>query len=356
MSSAPHSLFSSTTRLYALELPGADSLDLGDSGLLLEAFVAHDSLFHVGTRELIVLSSHPDIDFNTLYGQVARLQISLSDRSRTSATGLIVAATRHGSDGHLNRYQLRVAPWLWLLGQTHTSRVWQDKTTVEIVESVFQDYRAFAAWRWSEEVPSFLRPTRARSYCVQYRETDLAFVCRLLAEEGLAWRFEENPSAPAGHQLVLFADTHNPKACPEDPSSAHVLGAKWGGGIRFQGARAVEEQDGVQALAQRCTLTPARVTQLSYDYESKRSISVSIPTHPSHQPFPAGPHAPQLESYDTPGPQAWASAEEARHYTDCQVQARMSRRSLWQGRSTVRTFTAGAGTRFPLVNSPRKAP
>jgi hypothetical protein len=32
----------------------------------------------------------------------------------------------------------------------------------------------------------------------------------------------------------------------------------------------------------------------------------------------------------------------------------MSRPSLWQGRSTVRTFTARAGTRFPLVNSPRK--
>ena len=34
---------------------------------------------------------------------------------------------------------------------------------------------------------------RLRSYCLQYRETDLAFIERLLAEEGISYRYPPRP-------------------------------------------------------------------------------------------------------------------------------------------------------------------
>jgi len=45
-----------------------------------------------------------------------------------------------GSDGGLARYRVRISPWLWRLGQVRNSRVWQDKTVIGMVDSVF-DWR-----------------------------------------------------------------------------------------------------------------------------------------------------------------------------------------------------------------------
>ncbi|MEA5175824.1 contractile injection system protein, VgrG/Pvc8 family, partial [Xanthomonas fragariae] len=66
------------------------------------------------------------------------------------------------------------------------SYVFQDLSVVEIVESVFADYAeqgALApAWRWEL---ADRRVYARRSLTTQYEETDLAFVQRLLAEEGI---------------------------------------------------------------------------------------------------------------------------------------------------------------------------
>ncbi|MCX7279792.1 MAG: type VI secretion system Vgr family protein [Burkholderiales bacterium] len=344
--------FTSTSRLYELTLGAPEAASSKAPNLLVEAFAASESLHSVGSRDIIALSTQASIATDQLLGQRASLQISLSDGGRTPFTGLVVQAAQLGSYGGLARYHLRVAPWIWLLGQSRTSRVWQDMSTIQIVDAVFQSYQAVAAWRWSDEVGPFLRNSPPRSYCVQYRESDLAFVSRLLAEEGLGWRIEEceeSDSAPRGHQLVLFADSSQTSACPEDATSAHALG---GAGIRFHGASALEEQDAIQALVQRSNLPPARLSLQSFDYKAKASSSVSIPIFPSNLPFSGGPNAPQLESYDSPGIYAFADGTQARAAADRIAQAHHSQRSRWQGRSTVRTLRPG--TRFTLVGSPRQ--
>jgi len=69
--------------------------------------------------------------------------------------------------------------------------VWQEKSLIEIVESVFSQYSAHASWRWADCVAAHLAQSPFngsgdhRSYTLHYRESDLAFVSRLLAEEGL---------------------------------------------------------------------------------------------------------------------------------------------------------------------------
>ena len=61
-----------------------------------------------------------------------------------------------------------------------------------------------------------------RSYCCQYRESDLAFIERLLAEEGLAWRFEETDE---GQRMVL-----------PDNSVATPGWTRWDFGARYRAA------------------------------------------------------------------------------------------------------------------------
>jgi type VI secretion system secreted protein VgrG len=151
--------------------------------------------------------------------------------------------------------------------------VWQDKTVIEIVESVFAGH-PMAAWTWSEEVSSFMKDTRPRSYCIQYRETDYAFIQRLLTEEGLSFRIAEKDTAPALHQLMLFADTTQENATPEDATSKSAAG---GPGIRYHGARSREQQDSIQGWGVKLRLTASLTTLLTHDYKTKQAIAASVP-------------------------------------------------------------------------------
>jgi type VI secretion system secreted protein VgrG len=285
------------------------------------------------------------IPLKTLIGRQASLVASLSDGTRTRFTGLIQQAAQLGSEGGLARYRLRIVPWLWMLGQVRNSRVWQDHSVQDIIDSVLAAYPQHAAWAWSSDATAHLADAPLRSYCIQYRESDLAFVERLLAEEGLTWRVTEAPDAIKGHQIVFIADTTQTSACPQDPSSAHALG---GAGIRFHASGSREEQDSIQALVAQRSLHASLVSLLSFDYKAKQSITTSVPTT---QRF-GSKNAPALEAYDTPGLYAWPNAQQATRYATQHMQAIEASSQTWLGHSTVRTLRPG--TQFTLTQGPLK--
>jgi type VI secretion system secreted protein VgrG len=323
--------FTSATRLYELRFRD-DS-----AALMVEAFTADEGLQTIGARDIIALSTDALIDLGALLDQPATLEISLADGTRGRFSGLVSEAAMLGSFGGLARYRLRLTPWLWRLSQTRNSRVWQDKTVIEIVESVFQEHAPLAVWRWSDETGPFMADAGSRSYCCQYRESDFDFITRLLTEEGLAWRFEETDD---GHTMVLFANSVEQSATPEDAGSAA------GGGIRFHGARVGEVADSIQSLRSHRSLRAALSTVLSYDYKAKSAVSASVPTNQSV----GGANAPMLESYDTPGQYVYADGEQARRYALLHMEANEARRHRWDGRSTARTLRPG--TRFTLTQGP----
>jgi Rhs element Vgr protein len=178
-----------------------------------------------------------------------------------------------------------------------------------------------------------------RSYCCQYRESDLDFVRRILAEEGLSWRFEQTDDGPG---MVLFADSSQACAVPEDPSS------EVDGGIRYHGVSAVERQDTVQALIAQRRLHVSLSTVLSYDYKAKQIVAAGSPSR-----IPGSRNLPVLEAYDVPGQYAYADRNQAERYADLQMEGREAHSQLWRGRSTVRTLRAG--TRMTVSGAPRQA-
>jgi uncharacterized protein involved in type VI secretion and phage assembly len=132
--------FSSATRLYELTFADDDGADLGAGGLLVEAFTADDSVQGVGPRDVIVLSTSASVQLAPLLGKQAALSASLADGSRTEFCGEITQAAMLCSEGGLARYRLRLTPWLWRLSQVRNSRVWQDRTVIEIIDEVFEAY------------------------------------------------------------------------------------------------------------------------------------------------------------------------------------------------------------------------
>ncbi|MEQ6341568.1 MAG: type VI secretion system Vgr family protein [Gammaproteobacteria bacterium] len=117
-----------------------------------------------------------------------------------------------GANGGLARYRLVVEPWTVFLGASRDATTYQDMNVFEILESVFRDYEGQGAlapaWRLDIADPG-LYPTR--SLTTQYQETDLAFVERLMNEEGLFYFYEHEGDAVSptrGRHTLVIAD-HN---------------------------------------------------------------------------------------------------------------------------------------------------
>ncbi|WP_374595192.1 contractile injection system protein, VgrG/Pvc8 family, partial [Aquabacterium sp.] len=194
----------STQRLYHLAGPG------DTSGLLLESWLAHESVGAPFVLRLLCLSTDAHLDPAAMLAQPVQLHTTLADGSRTSRSAIVLEAEPLASNGAAARYRLTAGPWLSLLAYARHSRVWQDRTPAQILEDVFSAYAAHAAWRFDDSIQPDLQASPSagvRGLRVQYRETDLEFVQRVLATEGWSTRFEEDDTAPAGHRLVLFADS-----------------------------------------------------------------------------------------------------------------------------------------------------
>ncbi|TKY80614.1 type VI secretion system tip protein VgrG [Pectobacterium polonicum] len=145
---------------------------------------------------LNLASTLPDVDFGTVLDQPCELLVWYEGELKRRVSGIVSAFAQGDTGFRRTRYQIEVRPALWRLGLRTNARIFQAQKPEVIIgtlleESGITDY-AFA-----------LRHDHApREYCVQYRESDLAFVTRLAAEEGLYFfhEFEE------GKHRVVFAD------------------------------------------------------------------------------------------------------------------------------------------------------
>lgn len=327
-------VFASDTRLYQLETP------LGQDALLVESFVGKEELSALYEYHVICLSTDTHIELKSLLGQQAVLRTRLADGTQAARSGYVSAVAQLGADGGLARYRLTLAPWLALAQHQRRSRVWQDASVLMMVDDVLAAYAPRNDWRAAPEVEAFLGQVRPRGYCCQYRESDYAFLTRLLAEEGIGFYFEESgeESNSVSHQrLVLFADS---TAFADDGSAAG------NNGIRFHRDAGVEQQDSIQALGSTRRLQAATTTVSTWDYKAKRVIATSLPT--AHQY--GAEDAPRLECNDWAGIYAFASLDEADHYARILRDAADARFKSWFGDSSVRSFRAG--TAFDLTESP----
>ncbi|WP_035056448.1 type VI secretion system Vgr family protein [Andreprevotia chitinilytica] len=109
------------------------------------------------------------------------------------------------ASGGFDRYVLTLRPWLWWLSLASNNRVFQNKSTPDIVKAVF------AVHSFTDYKLSLNATYTAREYCVQYGESDFAFVSRLLEEEGIFYFFTHTAGT---HTLVLADNNDAFAACP----------------------------------------------------------------------------------------------------------------------------------------------
>jgi uncharacterized protein involved in type VI secretion and phage assembly len=168
------------------------------------------------TCDVIVLASSGELPLHTLLGQQASLEISLANGTRTAFTGLVSEAAMLGSTGSLVRYRLRLSSLLWPLSQSRNNCVWQDKSVIDIVESVLLRYPEFADWRWNDEVTQFMASIRPRNPPGQYAyaiagEAEHYARLRIEAMEAANQRWQTRSTVRTLRPGTRFSLTQGPK-------------------------------------------------------------------------------------------------------------------------------------------------
>ncbi|HJV27657.1 MAG TPA: type VI secretion system Vgr family protein [Aromatoleum sp.] len=325
-----------TDRLLTLTTPLGPDVLLAETATIVEAL--GPVLDHAGFRiELTVLSADAELPLTALLGQPARLDLQTS-ASRTLLRpfhGHITRVARLGADGGFARYRLTIEPWLSFLAHTQDSYLFQDKTLVEIVDELLGDWngkgKLVPAWRWELADPD-VYPKRGMT--CQYRESDLAFLKRLLAEEGLFCWFEHQTDTgdTLGSHTLVIAD-HN--AAFTDNSQARA---------RFTQSGATLAEDGIDRWHSLRQLDTGTTQASSWDY---RSLSTRPQAAPSAT---ANSIARSIVSWDDPGPYAWPTAAHGERMIERRQQAIDARLEQYVGAGTVRT--AAPGTNFDLADHP----
>ncbi|MFP1930315.1 type VI secretion system tip protein TssI/VgrG [Lonsdalea quercina] len=145
---------------------------------------------------LSLASALPAVDFGAVLDQPCELRVWYEGELQRRVSGIVSEFGQGDTGFRRTRYQAVVRPALWRLGLRTNARIFQAQKPEEIISVLLQEAGitdfAFA-----------LRNEHAqREYCVQYRESDLAFIDRLAAEEGLFYFHEFE----AGKHRVVFAD------------------------------------------------------------------------------------------------------------------------------------------------------
>jgi type VI secretion system secreted protein VgrG len=175
---------------------------LGKDELLLEGFYGDEAVSGLFHFTLDMLSKNPALAAKDALGTPVTVIMQMPDGSERPVHGRISRFAQFGRFGGLTSYRAEMRPWLWFLSLSTDCRIFQNKSTLEIIEQVFKD-QGFTDFD--------LRCTKSyakREYCVQYRETHLNFVTRLMEEDGIFYFFEHTPKK---HTLVLADATSSVK-------------------------------------------------------------------------------------------------------------------------------------------------
>lgn len=110
----------------------------------------------------------------------------------------VVQAFSQGDTGHHHSfYRLTLVPALERLSLRHNSRIFQQQSVPQIISTLLEEMGI------TDYALSLEGAYPPREYCVQYRETDLMFLQRLCAEEGIVYRIEHDEHK----HTVVFSNT-----------------------------------------------------------------------------------------------------------------------------------------------------
>ena len=208
------------------------------------------------SAELICLSTNPFIELKQFIGcQIAVDQVTDSGRLFRT-TGIITGASQGQSDGALSLYRLTMQDPTNLWHKRRNSRVFMNKSVVEIIEVIFQEWQSKSALFASSlklDTSGLTKTYDIRPFSMQSNESDYAYLTRLMREESINWLIDEasyivssNSQTIEPQKLRLVDDNVQFKAIERRS-------------IRYHRSNATEKYDSITSFIAQRSLQPTAI-------------------------------------------------------------------------------------------------
>jgi type VI secretion system secreted protein VgrG len=288
---------------------------LGPNKFLMREMHLTETLGQPFTIELKVDSDDFDIDFKKILGDHLTLELDLGNNETRYFDGLVTSFTYAGLVNNRATYDIVLRPWLWVLSHHVQCKIFQGKTVPDIIKEVFRAAK-FDDFEDKLKRSDYL----TLEYCVQYRESDFAFVSRLMEQEGIYFYFNHESNV---HKMVLC-----------DGATAHTKFNDKYGDIKI--ARDENDTDigSVSDWMLGQELQSGQYTHNDYDLEKPNADlkkSKSMPQSHKEDSF---------EIYDYPGKYTEASAGTT--YAGLRMEEQVAQFERASGKSRTRWIATGS--------------
>jgi type VI secretion system secreted protein VgrG len=291
--------------------------------LVLQNMVGREELSRPYCYELVLLSTDTSVKAASLLGQNVTVELEVEGQQTRYFNGIVSRFVRGGGHGRYAVYRATVRPWLWLLSRSADCRIFQGMTVPDVMKQVFRNFG------FSDFDDALSGSYRTWDYIVQYRETTLDFVSRLMEQEGIYYYFRHEAHK---HMLVL-ADSYSAHATA--PSYEEVPYFPPESGNR-------RERDHLSDWSASEQIQPGSYALNDFDFTRPKASLQAKTTDPrSHVPS-------DMEYYDYPG--EYEQAGDGETYVKSRLQALLAEYEQLEGQGDARGLAAG--NLFKLTQAP----
>jgi type VI secretion system secreted protein VgrG len=176
---------------------------LGPNTLILQAVTGDEAVNELFRFQIDAISYIDEITPEQLLNKPMPVSLKKRNGDKRWFHGIVSTFSLYGrtrgyeTGDEYYRYRIEIVPRMWLMTQRTECQIFQNKTTKDIITKMLQDYGITP-----KSFPS--DPGRTWETCVQYMESDFAFISRLMEEEGWLYFHRHSESA---HDLYITNDT-----------------------------------------------------------------------------------------------------------------------------------------------------
>ena len=308
-------IHSQENRLFQVDTP------LGKDILFVDTFTGQESLSAPFCFDLRLFSPKADLELKSLMGQPVTVTLKAQGGDRYFH-GHVTSFAHTGVVEGVAYYQMRLGPWTEFLRRRLNCRVFQEKKVEDILRMVFDDYKHLANY----ELQASSR--KALTLCMQYHESDFAFVSRLMEEIGWLYHFAFHQDR---HVLVVSEDSRNLHPDPLQPD------------VEFNDSPGSEAEDAIHRMEAVRTLVANKVRLKTFDFKNP-TLPLEAYVNTQRQMG----SLPEMEVYEYPGAYAFPDHSAGDDQAQVQMEALDAESMNFQGNGTVRSLACGQS--FTLEN------
>ncbi len=297
-----------------------------DGELRVLRFTGTEALSEPFRYSLRLAAQDSEIDFETIIGKPAYLSI-YSETGERYVNGIITRLSQGSIGNRFTVYNAELMPTIYLLSMRYKCRIFQNMSVQDIIKQILGEAGIPSdCYRFALQGNHM-----AREYCVQYRESELNFISRLMEEEGIFYFFEHDDEK----HVMVMADNPDVHVAIESPTI-----------VFNEASNMVADQESIYEYRFVQQIRPSTVSLRDFNFEQPslggmEAMALAGETAPEYES--------NLEVYDYPG--EYSDRDLGADIAQIRLDILRHNRQIGSGSSVCRRFLPGY--KFTMDRHPR---